>query len=360
MRFNKKRWAKVLEDHNAWWNGELKRPIIQIRLDGYKSDRQKSQEQFELFTSFHDNSIVAEEIIDAMDYQLSCTKYLGDAFPCAWPNFGAGVIAAFLGASLNNGNKTVWFHPKEECEISDIHFKYDPDNFWLKRIKEICQAGIERWQGNVQISMTDLGGNLDVLSAFRPSEGLLFDLYDYPEEIKQLTWATHDLWFKYFDEINAILQPVNPGYSAWQPFLASEPYYMLQCDFCYMIGPDQFEEFVKPELIATCNKLPYPFYHLDGEGQLPHLDSLLQIESLKGIQWVPTHKSCDWADVFRKIHEAGKLVEILVQPHHLKEADAVIQELGFQDGIIMIIDGTAKDEAAMLEFARKYNAESTV
>jgi 5-methyltetrahydrofolate--homocysteine methyltransferase len=356
IEFNKNRWEKVLQDHHDWWNGELKRPIIQIRLDGYESDRQKSQEQFEVFTSFHDNSLAPEKIIDAIDYQLSTTRYFGDAFPCAWPNFGPGVIGAFLGAELNNGEKTVWFHPKDEREIKEIHFEYDANNFWLQRIKAICSAGIERWQGEVQISMTDLGGSLDILSTFRPSEGLLFDLYDHPAEVKRLTWEAHELWFKYFEELNAILQPVNPGYSAWQPFLADKPYYMLQCDFCYMIGPDAFEEFVKPELVATCKKIPYPFYHLDGEGQLVHLDSLLEIEELKGIQWVPTHKSCDWADVFRKIHDAGKLVEILVQPHHLKQADAVIQELGFQDGIIMILDGTVKDEAAMLEFAQKYGA----
>ena len=355
--FNKDRWGKVLQDHHDWWHGDLKRPIIQIRLEGYPSDRAKAKYPFELFTSFYDNSVSPEEIVDSWDYYLSTTRFFGDAFPCVWPNFGTGVIGAFLGAELNNGENTVWLHPNEEREISDIHFEYNADHFWLKRIKDVCQAGIERWQGDVQISMTDLGGNLDILSTFRPAEGLLFDLYDHPEEVKRLTWEAHDIWVKYFEEINSVLQPVNPGYSAWQSFLADEPYYMLQCDFCYMIGPDMFEEFVKPELVATCAKIPYPFYHLDGEGQLPHLDSLLKIENLKGIQWVPTHKSCDWADIFRKIHNAGKLVEILVQPQHLKQADAVIQELGFQDGIIIILNGAADDESAMLEFATKYGAE---
>ena len=62
---------------------------------------------------------------------------------------------------------------------------------------------------------------------------------------------------------------------------------MLQCDFCYMIGPEQFKKFVLPELAVSCKKLTNPFYHLDGPGQLPHLDYLLSIPELKGIQCVP-------------------------------------------------------------------------
>ena len=47
-----------------------------------------------------------------------------------------------------------------------------------------------------------------------------------------------------------------------------------------LISPQMFDEFAKPELEATCERLPRAFYHLDGPGQLPHLDSLLEIENL--------------------------------------------------------------------------------
>ena len=51
-----------------------------------------------------------------------------------------------------------------------------------------------------------------------------------------------------------------------------------------MLGPEHFEEFVKPEIVASCNRLGNSFYHLDGVGQIRHLDSLLAIAELKGIQ----------------------------------------------------------------------------
>ena len=57
---------------------------------------------------------------------------------------------------------------------------------------------------------------------------------------------------------------------------------------------------------------------LDGAGQLPHLDSLLSIEELKGIQWVPGDgaKPCtEWPEVYRKIRDTGKRIQIYGDLH---------------------------------------------
>ncbi len=108
---------------------------------------------------------------------------MGDAFPCVWPNFGPGVVAAFSGCKLENGPDTVWFsHPMQQS-IEDIHISFNPDSSWLHRIKDIMEATQRRWQGNVQVGMTDLGGTLDIIASFRESEPLLMDLYDSPGEV---------------------------------------------------------------------------------------------------------------------------------------------------------------------------------
>jgi hypothetical protein len=89
---------------------------------------------------------------------------------------------------------------------------------------------------------------------------------------------------------------------------------MLQCDFCYMISPAMFERFVLPELVACCNKLDYSFYHLDGPGALNHLDLLLDIPKLHGIQWIPgagKPSATNWPDLLDKIRAKGKLIQIV-------------------------------------------------
>ena len=267
------------------------------------------------------------------------------------------MAAAFLGADIQNTPHSSWFVPREMKEPRDLRLAYQPQNPWLERVKALCRLSMERWQGQVQVGMTDLGGNLDIVSSFRPSETLLLDLYDQPAEVNRLTWEAHEQWWRYFAEINAVLQPINPGYTAWTPIFSQTPYYMLQCDFCYMIGPQMFDEFVKPELVASCRKLAHAFYHLDGVGQLPHLDSLLAIKELKGVQWIPGDGKPDmrhWPDVYRRIRKAGKLVQLFGPPEVL---DAVVEQVGSPEGLILFTWSDPAKEKETRAWLKRYGAE---
>ena len=73
-------------------------------------------------------------------------------------------------------------------DVDEVGFTFDGNNVWFRRVQDLYTAALERWGGLVQMGMTDLGGNLDILSTFRPGEGLLLDLYDPPKEVKCLTW----------------------------------------------------------------------------------------------------------------------------------------------------------------------------
>lgn len=359
IHFSPERWEKIQPIYRTWWAGELDRPLIAITLGGYNPGRPEPELPAYGFHSFYDPSVPVEKIIDRIGYDLSGQRFFGDAFPSFWPNFGPGVAAAFLGAQLQNGKDTVWFLPPEERGIADLHFQLDMEAFWFQRVAALMQAGIDRWQGLVQIGMTDLGGNLDLLSTFRPGEKLLLDLYDHPEEVRRLTWEAHEAWWGYFDALNEILQPVNPGYTAWTPIFSEQPYYMLQCDFAFMVGPQMFDEFVKPELTATCRRLTHPFFHLDGPGQLPHLDSLLDIPELKGIQWVPGAGAPDvtqWPDVYRRVRAAGKLIQVFTSQtdQGFQVVDILADQLGSAEGLIIIGSGSRDQEPEVLELLRRY------
>ena len=356
--FDAARWDKIKEDSERWWAGELKRPLIQMRLTGKDPQRPAPRYPDYHRTAFYDFSIPAAEIVDVWDYRLSGMEFLGDGFPVVMPDFGPGVVAAFTGARsvVAAEERTVWFEPVGDPEIADVHLEHDPGEVWLNRIKEVSGAAIERWQGNVQVSMTDLGGNLDILSTFRPSEKLLLDLYDHPDEVKRVTWEAHEMWWRYYDDINEVLQPLNPGYTAHTSIFSEQPYYILQCDFCYMIGPEMFDEFVKPELAATCRRLENAFYHLDGPGSLTHLDSLLEIEELKGVQWVfgaGAAPAPEWPEVYRKIRDAGKLLNYL---GNLDQLAALVDILGTAEGVVMFAGGDIADRNRMVEFLQRYGA----
>ncbi|MBN2501364.1 MAG: hypothetical protein JXB38_11345 [Anaerolineales bacterium] len=333
--FSPERWENIRTVYAKWWAGELERPIIPVWLRGKDPGREMPATPLLSQQTCTDLSLSPEDIIDRIDYELSTLKYLGDAYPIFNMDcFGPGVLAAMMGARLDNSSGRVWFFGPKDVPITDIHFEFDSENQWFKRISDIYAAAMERWQGLVLMGMTDLGGNLDVLSTFRPSEKLLMDLYDHPEEVKCLTWEAHEAWHQAYSALNAILQPVNPGYSDWSLIYSDRPCYIQQCDFSYMISPKMFEEFIKPELAATSGKLERSFYHLDGIGQIAHLDSLLEIETLNGVQWIPGDGKPDcanWPELYQKINAAGKRIQII--NGGFAAIDAVIEQVGTSNGI---------------------------
>ncbi len=358
--FGPERWEETKDNYRKWWAGELERPLLHFVMPGGNPDRPEPALPSKSFTVFYDLSVSADEIVDRWDYDLCCQRFLGDSFPAVFPNFGPGVGAEFLGCGLeiDEPGETVWFHPKEDASLDEMRIAYTEDSLWFKRIADIKAAAGRRWQGEVQIGMTDLGGAVDILSSFRPSEKLLLDLYDSPERVKELTWQIHDAWLRYYEQFDRLLKPTNPGYSCWATIFSCEPHYMLQCDFAYMIGPDMFEEFVLPELAAVCKKLPNCMYHLDGPGQIPHLDSLLSIPELKGIQWVPGAGNPDcahWPEVYGKIRKAGKLIQAFGGPEVL---DALNEQLGTLKGVQLWGWGGAENEAATVECIKKYSGKT--
>jgi len=361
--FSEKRWKTIKQNYSRWWAGDLKRPLISVSLSGRTPTRSKPAEPYHHFNSYYGADFTVAHIVDWYEYQLEGTYFLGDGFPNVWPNYGPGVCAAYLGAQVESGSMeapTTWFHPREIKEAKDLHLKVIPDNPWYLIMQNLYREMQARFGGMVQLSMTDLGGAMDIVSTFRPSERLVFDLYDCPEEVDRLSWEAHDAWWEVFHTFGKILDK-NPGYTAWTPIFSEQPYYMLQCDFAYMIGPEMFEQFILPEITAMCKKIPNTFYHLDGAGQLPHLDMLLAIPELKGIQWVPGDGAPDitqWPEVHRKIRKAGKLVQIWAGGHSRygwETLDVIADQLGSAEGLIMIGFGSIeKDEKTVLKLLDKY------
>ena len=353
INFPASRWQKIEADYAAWWKGELKRPLISISLSNARDPKiPKPDIPSYGFAGFYSNDTPAEKIAALWEYELAKCDFIGDSYPYVWNNFGAGVMAAFCGATLHASVEagTIWFESDAaEKPLSERSFAFDPSNFWMKRVADIQKAAFDRMGTNAVIGLTDIGGSLDVISSLRTNEDLLMDLYDCPEDVKAANWRVHECWHKIFHYF-ANMNSVHTGYACWTPIFSKNPWYMLQCDFCYMIGPDMFQEFVRPELQRSCQRLSTSFYHWDGKGQLPHAKYLLSIPELTGIQWVPGsgNKPIDeWPEVYRQVRDAGKLIQIWGT---FQQFERIVSDLGSAEGIICItsVDASRRREAEEL------------
>jgi 5-methyltetrahydrofolate--homocysteine methyltransferase len=120
---------------------------------------------------------------------------------------------------------------------------------------------------------------------------------------------------------------------------------MLQCDFSYMIAPAMFERFVLPDLAACCDHLAHAFYHLDGRGEIPHLDLLLSLPRLRGIQWIPGDGAPpphEWLDLLRRIIAGDKLCQVYVSA---EGARAIVRDLGGKGFLLVINEPMSATEA---------------
>jgi hypothetical protein len=332
--FTPDRWDKLKRDYTAWWAGDLDRPLINLELTDRDPGMPKPPGN--LVDVMRDFAAPLDLILDHWEYHLAGRAYAGDAYPNILPDFGAGVNAAFMGARGLITPETVWFNGETGAPLSAVHFEYNPDQPWYRRILAIYHAAAQRFAGRMCLGMTHLNNGIDPVARFFPAEILLTALHDCPAEVERLIWESHRLCWRYFDEFTRAMGPHNPGYTCWCSMFSVEPHFILQSDLSYMIGPAMFERFILPELQACCRRIPNAFYHLDGVGELPHLDMILSIPELKGVQWIPGDGKPGmqhWPEVYRKIHHAGKRIQLA---GGFDVLDAVAEQIGTARGIYII------------------------
>lgn len=355
IAFMEHQWQQVSESYESWWEGRLERPLIPVWLAGRDPGRPRPAAPSLDQSVAADLSIPVDALIDRMDWDFSCYDFLGDAYPYLnFAFFGPGVVAAFLGAELDASTGQIWFHPAQLREPSNLELVYDPENVWLRRVRELYKAAVRRWGDQVLLSIPDLGGTLDILTSFRPGERFLFDLVDEPDEVVRLNWQIHHLWHRYFDEFSELLQGgIDPavrmrGWTDWSGTFSAKPAYILQSDATYMISPTSFDTIVAPELAASARRLGRAIYHLDGVGQLAHLDTILRIPEIRAIQWVPGDGKPtqeQWPDVMSRIHDGGKNMLLHCG---LEQVDTIVRLIGGTRGICvqpMHFEADQRDEA---------------
>ena len=205
------------------------------------------------------------------------------------------------------------------------------------------------------VSHTDLGGNLDILASFRDTQGLLFDVIDYPEEVDRLVrQVTRSL--------AALLRRTGCDHSPGLP--RNE---LLDADLVDRQDLHAAVRFFLYDLAARCSSaLSCPtwrpaarisihgFYHLDGKGEIPHLDLLLGIQRLRGIQWIPGDGQPtpdQWLPLLKRIRDGGKLCQVFVSP---AGARRIVRELGGK-GFLFVVNSwegeisTSEEAEAFLE-----------
>ena len=242
---------------------------------------------------------------------------------------------------------TVWFENPRDWDQVLEEAKFDPDNEWWNLAKAATKIAVEMSDSKYGVSVTDLGTNLDVAAPLRGTHNLLTDLYDHPGKVKTLLDRIDQLWVRYYNELNHMIQSRMEGtYLRWYQWAPGD-FYTPGCDFAAMISPKMFEKFAAPSLATLAQRLDHTIYHWDSPGQIPHLEILLDIPGVDGFQWVPGEgnpgcASPKWFPLYERIQKRGKL--LMLDVCNAAELERLLEKLSLR-GLAIWMTCESEDEA---------------
>lgn len=301
-------WGNLKARYARWWRKELDIPIIQLFIN---RDRDNTWDPWGLVHHLDDvdGTLKAHEAYRAgLSYEL-------DAFPHFGVEFGPGIVASALGADVTVRPDTVWLRRNPPIEIGGA-IRWDWNNDWYRRVLRVTEHVAEHAKGRFILGIPSHSGSLDLLAMLRHADQLLLDMRLEPRCVSEWMQSVTEFWLASFRRFHDAVATCQEGFSTPMPIWCPGSWYPVQADMAAMISPDDFERFVLPDITTIIGDLDHSIYHLDGPGQIPHVDLLLSIPGLDGIQWIPGAgeegpASPKWYPLLRKIQDHGKLVVLL-------------------------------------------------
>jgi hypothetical protein len=292
-------------------------------------------------------------IIERQMQVLDAQRYYGQAVPHHYVDRSASAMPGVLGARMKFIDKeTMWAYPCLSSVEEVAVIALDPTNAWYRTAIEITKRSVALAKGHHYVGSYALGGITDIMAGLYGTEDYLIDLIAKPQAVAHAMEHVKQIWIACFREIQEIMaRSGNYGAIGWAGIWAPGTTFPLQEDFSYMISDEMFKEFCLPHIMDQVEVMDFPLYHLDGIGALCHLNTLLDIEKLKVIQWVPgagKERLNQWYGVIRQILNAGKSVQVYAQPD---EVDALVENVGPR-GLLITVNST--DEEAK-ELAERYS-----
>jgi hypothetical protein len=359
LEFNsREEFSKILERFEAWWSGGIvdRAPVtfcVPFRETPAPPPPSKAH------ASLRDRWLDIDGKLDAFEAGLEGARFVGESFPMFMPNVGPEVYATLFGAELEFSESTSWAVPSAASCRQIAEIEPDFENPYWQAVREGTIRSLQRGRGRWVTGVTDLHPNGDLLASLRDPQHLCIEMMDDPEGVRAACDATARHFPRIFEELWGPIREAGDPCTTWARYLSGSSAYAASCDFICMIGEEQFAETILPAIRVEMAHLDRTLFHLDGPGALRHLDALLAEDDLDAIQWVygaGNEPAARWLEVYRRIQQAGKSMEVLAQD--LDDARAVMDELR-PEGVWLFfggIEASADEAEAFLDEVARWSA----
>lgn len=347
-------WEQIQKRYIEFWARENHdRPLlnIQVRKDN------SGEPPVSMHASYQERWMDTDYILRKANWSMQNTLYLAEAFPALNPDLGPDWFAAGYGIELEYGDRTSWAkHILTDEDVENYQgWQLDMQNKYYTKMDEILKAALEDGKDKYLVGITDIHPGADCLVSLRGPQELCLDVYDNPDFISRATFDILPDFQKVYDHQYEQVRKYQKGTTCWMPLWHPGKFYVPSCDFSCMISEQQYEDMIVGEIEKEVEFLDASMYHLDGPDALRHLDRILKIPGLNGVQWVygagqPT--ASHWIPVIKKIQEAGKCVLVDVKAHELEKMLSEIKP----EGVCYFVSEIRDEEHAryLLKMAESY------
>lgn len=345
-------WKEARQRMQDWWAGKRT-----DRVPAYIGAPKKNAPTRKPKTDVPDRWTDPETVFYNLDIKLESRFWGGEAFPHHEVYLGPMYICAYYGCEPVFTSGTTWYRKPYESWDDAHRVRFDPSNKWWRLMVELTQKSVERAQGRYLTTISGACGVFDIFAELFGNEQTMLAMTDRPAEVKELRDRMIGWGKQTYDELYQLVSPYQEGSMDGMRIWSPGRVWYVQCDMCVMISPEMFDQFVLDELRAFLSYVDHGIYHLDGPEQIRHLDSLLSIEELQVIQYVPApiageeiyRDPMNWIDLFRKIQDAGKRLWIICDPRRIKP---LLDEIS-REGVFLYVEcpdeKTAQDALSQLD-----------
>jgi hypothetical protein len=318
-------WPAVKRRWDAFWeHGLVDRPLLQVTAPRDRVEPRHSQ--VDPIAQWTDPATM----IAHAEQQLQTVYYGGEALPWCWNPISAGWSLLF-GCQPHYSTSTVYVDPAPpglDGFPSLAGWQDSPAWTWI-RSSHIAFAEASRCRFFVPAFWGN--SSLDSLGLVCGVENLLMDFVLNPAWLRTALRQMNDILRTTFEELWPLVGPLATGLEGCVEtcgFWSRGKARTFDADLACNISNEAFKEFVLPPLVEWMQQINHASWHLDGAGNLRHLDTLLDLPELCAIQWVQGegshHAIRAWIPLIQKIQARGKSVQVLCEP---EEVEAVLDEV---------------------------------
>lgn len=290
-----------------FWEEKLNRPIILAIVPRLDKEPVKLPPWGAAFTQ------PPEKIVDQALLWAESVEFCCDSVPFFTPSLIVGLFPALLGAKMIETHQP-WGSDTAVVpfidDINNVELKFHRDSIWWEKWVNLCECIKEKCAGRLIFGEATLpgGGNLDALGAIRGTTRLMLDFYDNPEGVHKALQQIVSVYNEILDDFIEMFEFDKYGGVTRHGFYADGIIGVPQCDFGFNISKEHFDEFALPYLKQEIERLDAVEYHLDGPGNIKHLESICSIEKIGVIQWVPGagNEDKDWTSLYERINSLRK------------------------------------------------------